>query len=143
MISIMKSITQDILKKSGLKQTETRVSLLEVLSRSKKPLSANEIFKSISGAGADKVTVYRTLDTLEEKGLIKRVATGEREAKYELIQHADDHHHVICLKCKKVADFTGCDAENLIKKALKQVEGFRSVSHHTFDIFGLCNKCAK
>ncbi|MFM7088201.1 MAG: Fur family transcriptional regulator [Candidatus Paceibacterota bacterium] len=127
----------------GLKKTEARMAVLSVLLSTKKPLSAGMLFESLKKHGIDKVTVYRTLDTLEEKGAIKKVATGEREMKYELVHGGDDHHHVICLKCKKMADFTGCNADALIKKALAQVEGFHSVSHHTFDIFGLCTKCSK
>ncbi|MFN4181402.1 MAG: Fur family transcriptional regulator [Candidatus Paceibacteria bacterium] len=134
--------TKNLLDSFGLKKTEARIAVLETLFSAKKPLSASFIFESLNKHGVDKVTVYRTLDTLEEKGAIKKVATGEREMKYEIVLGGDDHHHVICLKCKKVADFTGCNADALIKKALTQVKGFSSVSHHTFDIFGLCDKCA-
>jgi Fe2+ or Zn2+ uptake regulation protein len=139
----MQHTPQTILQNIGLKKTEARIALLEILLTTKKPISATVIFDFLKKSGIDKVTVYRTLDTLEEKGAIKKVATGEREMKYEIMHEGDDHHHIICLKCKKVADFTGCNADTLIKKALAQVEGFQSVSHHTFDIFGICTKCSR
>jgi Fe2+ or Zn2+ uptake regulation protein len=135
--------TEAILNKAGLKKTLPRVALLELLLTSKKPISANILFEKLKKDKADKVTVYRTLDVLEKKGLIKRVNTGEREAQYEIADHIEDHHHVICLSCKKISDFTGCDADILITKALKQVKDFKLIKHHSFDLFGICNACSK
>ncbi|MEK7588944.1 MAG: Fur family transcriptional regulator [Patescibacteria group bacterium] len=134
---------EGILNKAGLKKTEARLHIVQFLLKSKKPNSPQIIFEKLQKEGIDKVTVYRTLESLEKKGLVKRVNTGEREAQYELTDTHEDHHHIICLNCKKVSDFTGCDAEHLIQKAMKQVKDFSSVSHHSFDIFGICNSCAK
>lgn len=129
-----------ILDKAGLKKTESRVALLNLLSKNKKPLSVKDIVSQISG---DKVTIYRMLEIMTKKGLIRRVDTGEREAHYEIVDIHDDHHHIICLNCNKVSDFTGCGSESLIKNALKQVKDFKLVKHHSFDLFGICNNCTK
>jgi Fe2+ or Zn2+ uptake regulation protein len=134
------SHSNTLLDKAGLKKTDSRIALLDLLSKNKKPLSVKDIVSKLSG---DKVTMYRMLEAMTKKGLIRRVDTGEREAQYEIIDHHDDHHHVICLDCKKVSDFTGCDADSLITKALKQVKDFKSITHHSFDLFGICNTCAK
>lgn len=136
-----------VFKKTGLKNTPNREALLKVLEGANKPLSPQDIFEKINGKGGakgvDRVTVYRTIEAFLKAGLVKRVATGEREAVYELNKPHDDHHHVICLSCKKVEDFTGCDADTLVAKALKQVKNFKTVSHHSFDIYGLCTSCAR
>jgi len=131
---------QILLDKAGLKKTEARVSLLELLSKTKKPLSVKAIVIKL---GQDKVTVYRMLEAMTKKGITRRVDTGEREAQYEMTDSHEDHHHIICLNCKKVADFTGCDADDLITKALKQVKDFDEITHHSFDLFGICNSCSK
>ena len=132
-----------LLDAAGLKKTETRMALLDFLAQNKKPISANDISKKLSSKGGDRVTIYRMLEAMSKKGLIRRVDTGEREAQYEITDPSKDHHHIICLQCKKVADFTGCDSEKLITKALKQVKDFKSISHHSFDLFGICTACAK
>ena len=129
-----------LLEKAALKKTDSRIKLLELLLKSKKPLSVKDIVSKFSG---DKVTIYRMLEIMSKKGLVRRVDTGEREAQYEIIDHHHDHHHIICLECKKVSDFTGCDSSNLIKNALRQVKDFKQISHHSFDLFGICNSCAK
>jgi len=140
----MKNIPSHVLlDNAGLKKTDARIALLDFLAQNKKPLSVNNIALNLSQKGIDKVTVYRTLETMSKKGLIRRVDTGEREAQYEMTDSHKDHHHIICLECKKVCDFTGCDADDLITKALAQVKDFKSISHHSFDLFGVCNSCAK
>jgi len=137
------SNAEELLKTSGLKKTEPRILVINLFMKNKKPLSATAVFEKLANKGVDKVTIYRTLETLEKKAIVKRVSTGEREIKYELTDHRDDHHHIICLECKKVSDFTGCDAEVLITKALKQVKDFKLITHHSFDLFGICNTCSK
>lgn len=138
-----KSKSHTILDKAGLKKTNPRTALLNFLEQNKKPISVKDISRKLSNKGVDKVTIYRMLETMAKKGLIRRVDIGSREVQYEIIDHHKDHHHMICLECKKVSDFTGCNADVLIAKALKQVKNFNSVSHHSFDLFGLCNTCAK
>ena len=133
---------KDLLKEFNIKKTKPRSLLLELLEKSKKPITVNELFDS-ADKSVDKVTVYRTVDLFERSGLVRRVETLEREVRYELQDPEHDHHHVICIKCKKVEDFTGCQAESLIEKALEQVGGFSTVSHHSFDIFGICNSCTE
>ncbi len=135
---VTRSIT--LLDKAGLKKTDSRIALLDLLSKNKKPFSVKDIVSKLSG---DKVTIYRILETMTKKGLIRRVDTGKREAEYETVDHYNDHHHIICLDCKKVTDFTGCDADSLITKALKQVKDFKQITHHSFDLFGICNTCIK
>ena len=137
------SQSNKLLDMAGMKKTDARIALLDLLAPQKAPLSASEITKKLSAKKVDKVTVYRMLEAMSKKGIVRRVDTGEREAQYEITDTNKDHHHVICLECKKVSDFTGCDSEDVIRNALKQVKDFKSISHHSFDLFGVCNTCAK
>lgn len=52
--------------------------------------------------------------------------------------------NIVCSKCKKVSNFDGCkeDSDLLISKVLKQNKDFDSISHHSFDLFGVCKKCS-
>ncbi len=135
--------TEDILNKIGLKKTEVRILLLDFLIKNKNPISASEIFLKLKKHKLDQVTIYRTLESFLEKGMIKKVDTGSREAQYEIIDEKNDHHHMICIKCNTIEDFTGCDSENLIKNALKKSKKFNKINHHSFDLFGICMKCNK
>lgn len=132
---------EEILAKKGLKKTEVRILLLNFLSKNKKPISATQILIELKKNKLDQVTIYRTLDTFLEKGIVKKVETGKREAEYEIIDEKNDHHHMICIKCNQIEDFTGCDSEKLVLNALKKSKNFKKISHHSFDLFGLCNNC--
>lgn len=140
---VKKTDFEELLKKAGLKATAHRVLLLEFLDKNKKPFSAGDIFEKLEKDKLDKVTVYRTLETLERNGLVKRVVTGEREAKYELVDFDHDHHHIICIKCRKIEGFVGCEADELVAKIVKKNKNFKTISHHTFDIFGVCKECGE
>jgi len=135
--------SETILEKSGLKKTGPRLSFIEFFQKNKKPSSALYIFQTLEKEGIDKVTIYRTLESFLKKGIIKRVDTGKREAEYEFIDEEHDHHHIICIKCNKIEDFTGCESDKFIKNALKKSKSFEKITHHSFDLFGICNSCNK
>lgn len=135
--------TEEMLKQANLKKTEVRLILVDFLAKNKHPQSATTIFKKLQKHNLDQVTIYRTLDTFLKKGIIKKVDTGKREAEYELIDEINDHHHIICIKCNTIEDFTGCDNEIFVKNILKNSKKFKRVAHHSFDLFGTCKSCDK
>jgi Fe2+ or Zn2+ uptake regulation protein len=132
---------EKILKENGFKNTETRFLLLDLLLSSKKTHNVKKIVEKLCHKNIDNVTIYRTLESFTEKGIIRKVEMGTREAQYEMVDHKDDHHHIVCLKCKKTEDFTGCEAQKLVSKILEKNKNFKNISHHSFDLFGVCNNC--
>jgi len=134
-----------ILKKHRLKITSTRLDILSVFSNDCQPINAEYIHKILKNKKVNLVTIYRTLLSFEKAGILKRVDLHQESIFYELINNKNHHHHIICLKCKKVSDFNGCNqnAHLLINKALKQNKDFALISHHSFDLFGICKKCNK
>jgi len=133
-----------ILKEKGFKTTKTRLEILSVFSNDCKPINAGYIYKTLKNKKINLVTIYRTLFSFEKAGILKRANLNQESVYYELVGD-HHHHHIVCLKCKKVSNFDGCkeDADSLIRKALKQNKDFDSISHHSFDLFGICKKCAK
>lgn len=135
--------SMEILEKLSLKKTDVRLLLLDFLSKNKHPVSASLIFQKLKKNKLDQVTIYRTLDTFLKKGVVKRVDTGKREAEYEIIDKKNDHHHIICVECNTIEDFTGCESEKFIKNALKKSKKFKEIKHHSFDLFGICKTCQR
>jgi len=132
------------LKEKGFKVTQTRLDIFGIFSNDCKPINAEYIYKILKNKGLNLVTIYRTLLSFEKAGIIKRVSLNKESIYYELVGD-HHHHHIVCLHCKKVSNFDGCkaDSDSLISKALKQNKNFDSISHHSFDLFGLCKKCSK
>ena len=61
----------------GLDPTPSRMRVLEVIGHNSSPVSAQDIFTTVSRtANINRVTVYRILDVLVEKGLVQRLSGG-------------------------------------------------------------------
>jgi len=100
-------IKPDILKQSGLSVTESRKKILDLFLETDGALAHADIEKNTSSA-FDRVTVYRTLQTFVEKGIIHQIPTTDNSVLYALCRqnceqghHHDDHVHFICSNCDK------------------------------------------
>jgi Fur family transcriptional regulator, ferric uptake regulator len=82
-------------------------------------------------------TVYRTLDALEELGVVGRVALGQHSAVYHLVDHV--HHHLLCERCGSVTEIP-TDALAGLSEQLVDEFDFR-VSPSTLVIRGVCRAC--
>jgi Fur family transcriptional regulator, ferric uptake regulator len=97
----------DILKQYGLSVTDSRKKILELFLDADGALAHADIEKNAS-KNFDRVTVYRTLQTFVEKGIIHQIPTTDNSVLYALCKHNcqqghhhDDHVHFICSNCDK------------------------------------------
>ena len=95
----------ETLKKNQLSITDSRKKILELFIRSKGALAHADI-ESESGTEFDRVTIYRTLQTFVEKGIIHTIPTADNSIRYALCKdacgeghHHDDHVHFMCDHC--------------------------------------------
>ena len=127
------------LRKSGLKATPARIAIINLLKASRRPMSAQAIFDALP-RGTDKVTVYRTVKSLKEKGIIVPIDLRHNHAHYELANVAR-HHHLICVHCGRVEDVHRCGIEETYPKMLRSSEHFSKITEHALEFYGLCKKC--
>jgi len=133
----------EAIRKAGLRATEQRKLVLAYLQQSKYPQSVKEIIDGVGKKNIDQVTAYRILEAFKKAELINSVDFRHGHTHYEIKDDQHDHHHLICIGCDKVEDFTGCDSDHLANKALKQTKGFAQVTSHSLELFGLCNTCVR
>lgn len=127
-----------ILRDAGLRITAPRRALLEVLMREHGPFSADELHKRLESGLCDPVTVYRSLGTLEETGLVRRCDFGDGVYRYEFNTGEHHHHHIICRVCSSVRTLDVCFADGL-ERMVRQM-GYTNVTH-VLEIFGTCTGC--
>lgn len=132
------------LKKSSERTTPIRTALIEILSKSKTPLTPQELLASLNKKGfrANKTTVYRQLETLQEFAIVHEVQFADRSKRYELVSENGHHHHLVCLKCRRIEDVefpTDLEAQ---EKAIWKKNKFK-VLQHSLEFFGICRKCGK
>jgi Fur family ferric uptake transcriptional regulator len=88
--------------------------------------------------GVDVTTVYRTLELLEQIGLVRHAHLGHGAPSYRPAE--DDHIHVVCHACGAVVDAEPSLVEPLAERLLA-TDGFVLDRSH-FTVFGRCRQCA-
>ena len=133
-----------LLSAHGLRRTQPRVAVLNVLSPAKTHLSVADIHHRVSqAAGADRTppdlaTVYRTVGTLVEHGVVHSLAIEGGVTTYGLAQ--DPHHHAVCTRCGSIIEVP---APKLTAALRQAVEGsaFTLSEHAGLTLHGLCPHC--
>lgn len=129
-----------LLRERGHKATPGRVAMLVLLAKSKRPLSAPEIYEALDHA-LDKVTVYRALEALARGGIIHSVDLDHRHRHYELVG-GEHHHHIVCRVCGMIENVEPC-IKDFEETVLKRSRVFDSIQSHALEFFGTCVQCAK
>lgn len=129
----------ELLRKNELRVTEPRRAMLNILIHEHGPFSAEELHQKLGGKGCDVVTVYRSLQAMEEIGVLRRCDFGDGTYRYEFNHGEHHHHHIICRTCRSVELIDVCVADSLERMARQK--GYQNVTH-TLEIFGTCAKCA-
>jgi len=130
------------LKVANLKITPARLGVLEALENADTPVDVASVIGYLKNhkVKADKVTVFRIINALTEKGLAKSVQFNEGKLRYEHAGKAD-HHHFICESCGVIKDISDCKID-VIEKEMKKKKGLL-VKSHSLEFFGLCADCQK
>jgi len=133
---------KSIIKQKGMKYTEQRAIILQILVSLDDHLNAEEIHNIIQQEHPDQnigiATIYRTLNFLEEVNLISSISFGSDGKKYEGNQK-EHHDHLICTSCNKIVEFL----DNSIEKKQEDIasnNGF-TITDHSMQIYGLCKDC--
>lgn len=103
------------LKKVGLKVTQPRMRILELLEDHRnKHMTADDIYRALVGAEEDigLATVYRVLNQFETAGLVVKHNFEGGQAYYEL-DSGKHHDHLVCVETGKVIEFVNEDIERL------------------------------
>jgi Fe2+ or Zn2+ uptake regulation protein len=127
-----------LLRQNALKVTAPRVSIIQILTASHAP-DIQTIKQALirSGHKIDTVTIYRTLDSLKQKGVVTEVNLGEGKARYEL--NTTHHHHLVCQNCGHIDSYDRSDITP-IEQDIQKHHGFKVTRHH-LEFFGLCRSC--
>ncbi|MBN2660971.1 MAG: transcriptional repressor [Tannerellaceae bacterium] len=94
----------ELLKEKKLKKTNARIAIVSILSQSAFPLSEKEIKESMGG-DYDRITFYRTAQTLVEAGIIHRIIIDNTQIKYAYTRDNKSdpdklgHIHFYCTEC--------------------------------------------
>lgn len=132
------------LKEKGYKLTPQRRAIVDIIIKMEgKHLTAEEIYDlvKIDCPEIGLATVYRTVQLLEELGVVSRLDLNDGCNRYELI-HEDEnhqHHHLICTNCGKVIEVEEDLLEGLEEDI--QLKYKFLIKNHSLKFYGLCEDC--
>ncbi|HJW16138.1 MAG TPA: transcriptional repressor [Flavisolibacter sp.] len=132
----------EILRRKSLSVTDSRRKILTLFLGTPDALTHGDIEKN-AGEKFDRVTIYRTLQTFVEKGIVHTIPTADNTVLYALCKdcteghHHDDHVHFVCSQC----DRTIC-LDDVISPNIDLPEGYIADSVQVV-IHGTCKDCNK
>lgn len=130
------------LKERGLRWTPQRRILIDVLSRTDGHVTGAELVEKCREIDSATIpsTVYRTLDVLEELGVIKHGHGANGREEFHVLPERE-HGHLHCSRCGGTWELEAPEASRMVD-SLRASRGFQvDLSHVT--VSGLCEACAE
>ena len=135
---------------AGARITVPREIVIDILQGVDDHMTAADVYIRAHqvNPGIGLTTVYRTLEMLTQMGIVQKLDVGDGKARYELVNTPGGkthHHHLICLRCKAIVDYTEFLDEELefigkTQDKLSQKYNF-TITGHAISFFGLCERC--
>jgi Fur family ferric uptake transcriptional regulator len=147
-MSISKEKFKELLREKGLKVTNQRLLVLEVLAEHRDShMTAEDIYELVKEDYPDigLATIYRTVQLLLEMQLVERINLDDGCVRYEIGESLDDigahhhHHHLICKTCGRVFSFKD-DLLDALESHIEEETGFH-VLDHELKFYGQCKEC--
>jgi Fur family ferric uptake transcriptional regulator len=124
-----------------LRMTNQREIILRELRKSKRHLSADELYDIVKKVmpRISLATVYRNLEILSEAGLIGKLEISGRQKRFDF--DVSDHDHIYCVVCHKV-DNLDIERKNVDSEKLGVAVGY-TITGYRVEIIGICPECQK
>ncbi|HEX4935097.1 MAG TPA: Fur family transcriptional regulator [Gemmatimonadaceae bacterium] len=132
---------EDRLRARGLRWTSQRRNVIEVLSGVQDHVTGAELVDRCRAIDPATIpsTVYRTLDVLEELGLVRHGHGADGREEFHVLP-APDHGHLHCTECGATWEIDA-DRADAVRDALRRGDGFEvDIGHVT--LVGRCGECA-
>jgi Fur family ferric uptake transcriptional regulator len=129
----------ELLRKRNLRATSQRIDVLNVIDGHDKAIPSSTLRETLPSL--DRVTLYRTINTLLESGIIHKAMVDDQETYFALCStgcssHAHVHDHVH-FKCDECAEVTCVEADNFPPIG---IPGYQ-IANIKIEVSGLCKNC--
>ena len=130
------------LSRKGLRMTPQRLMIVSAIEDSTDHISAEEVYTQVVGKypNVNISTVYRTLDLLEELGLVTKTDLGGGRVRYHPADKGH-HHHLVCRECGAIIDLDEAALAGLKETLLRNYSFIADLRH--LGIWGRCVTCQR
>ena len=96
----------EMLQHYGIRVSAQRIAVLEDIANCRKHPSAEEVYTKLSKSfhSLSRTTVYNSLHTLTEKGLLRELEIESGCIRYDIAHQSSPHSHFVCQKCGRITD---------------------------------------
>ena len=132
----------DKLRQRDFRITPQRFAVLRILASSTAHPGADQVYEEVRKEfpTISLATVYKTATLLREMGELSELAMKDGTTRFDG-RNPEPHPHVICTRCRTIADFDAPPLDSLAQEAAAKT-GYRILGHR-LDFFGLCPACRK
>jgi Fur family peroxide stress response transcriptional regulator len=129
------------LRSKGYKATPQRIAISKIALSSHEHPNIQKIYREVRKhhSTVSLATVYKTLQILQETGLIQELSFPQGQTRYD--PYIKPHINLVCLQCGKIQDIEDSALNDLIQKVASNAHF--TLTSQRVDIYGICNKCAK
>ncbi|RPI76872.1 MAG: transcriptional repressor [Desulfobacteraceae bacterium] len=129
--------------KNKFRMTHQRMVILEEVKKDRSHPTVDDIFARVRKRmpKISLATIYRNLDILAGRGLIRKLEPGRPQMRFDGETH--DHYHLTCMHCGRLEDSTIDSADQALtdlRHYLKNANESGIISHR-LEFVGLCKKC--
>lgn len=136
--------SEDVLKQckeSGLRRTKALEILVETLLEKDTPMTLAELAGHPSLTElCDRATVFRLLQRLTDKGIIRRLGLHERAAYFTLLIPGRHQDFLICTKCGDIEPIKAACPVHALEREIASSTGYENL-YHELEFFGTCPQC--
>lgn len=131
----------DRCRAEGLRRTKALEELITTLLEGDRPMTLAELADSPRLANqCDKATVFRLLQRLESKGIVRRLGLHERAAYFALLLPGQHRDYLICTDCGSIEPVNAPCPVHELEKEIQFTTGYKNL-YHELEFFGTCPNC--
>ena len=120
----------------GHRMTASRRHVLDAVLAQPAHFTVDDVLRAAPKVG--RATVFRTIKLLLDLNVLCRILLDDGALHYRLSARGH-HHHLVCVQCGRVEDFTDCDVAPLVRKLTSATE--YEIEGHWLEVYGRCQAC--
>jgi len=131
------AVFRGYLHKAKLKFTPERAMILDAALRKEGLFEPEQLIEDLKllSHSVSRATIYRTLNHLQDAGILKQVFFDNKRSYYEVIAGRQTRDYIICVATGRVIEFNSEKLRKLRDEICRE-HGLQAVSHR-FHIFGV------
>ncbi|HCC19820.1 MAG TPA: transcriptional repressor [Verrucomicrobiales bacterium] len=132
----------DRCRAEGLRRTKALEELLATLLENNRPMTLAEMAESPRLTNqCDKATVFRLIQRLTDKAILRRLGLHERAAYFALLLPGEHRDYLICTNCGSIESVNAPCPVYELEKEIQFTTGYKNL-YHELEFFGTCPACS-